>query len=372
MASPDIIDVASLLTAVSDDAPTGIDIREDYSASSPYQVIKSLRASARTAERQSIHDGNSSQADEFWRDIISQAPIILRDSAKDLEVACWFAEAMLRRHGFAGLKNAFQIIEGLLEHFWENLYPMPDEYGIETRVACLSGLNGEGAEGALLAPIRKVELTAGDSPGPYSLWQYKQAIEAQRAPDEETRQKKISNLGFGMEDVQESVNQSSDDFIINLRDDLEICIESYKKIGALLDEYCGIHEAPPTRNIVEVMEECLSAVKHIGSHKFPVDAPEENDTEEENTEDGESGATAAAKPQNKGPVANREDAFKQLLIIADFFKKTEPHSPVSYVLQKAVKWGNMPLDELIGELIPDDSSREKYSELTGVKPNDDG
>lgn len=370
MASPDVIDVASLLVPISEELPTGQDIRNDASASSPYQVIKSLRASARTAERQSIHDGNNSQADEFWREIVQQAPIILRDHAKDLEVACWYTEAMLRRNGFAGLKNAFELIEGLVSQFWDNLHPMPDEYGMETRIACLAGLNGEGAEGALIAPIRKVAITQGDDPGPFNLWQYSQANEAQRAPDEDIRQKKIAHLGFSLDSVSQCVNDSSDAFFVNQRDDLEIAIASFKATGTMLDEHCGIHDAPSVRLIVEVLEECLGVIKHIGSHKFPSDTPDEHEAADEGANVGDSHATSASA-QPKGPVASREDAFNQLLQIADFFKKTEPHSPVSYVLQKAVKWGNMPLEELIGELIPDSSSREKYSELTGVKGSED-
>ena len=96
-------------------------------------------------------------------------------------------------------------------------------------------------------------------------------------------------------------------------------------------------------------------------------------TREESAEGAEqhqdgSPASAAVKV---GAINSREAAFKQLLDIAQFFRKTEPHSPVSYVLEKAVKWGNMPLNELIVELIPDSSSRERYSELTGVKSNED-
>ena len=75
--------------------------------------------------------------------------------------------------------------------------------------------------------------------------------------------------------------------------------------------------------------------------------------------------------ENMDAVHSREVAFHQLHLISEFFKKTEPHSPISYILSKAVKWGNMPLNELIGELIPDTASREYYSSLTGVKINDE-
>jgi type VI secretion system protein ImpA len=40
------------------------------------------------------------------------------------------------------------------------------------------------------------------------------------------------------------------------------------------------------------------------------------------------------------------------------------------MLTKTVKWGNMPLEELMKELIPDSSSRDTYSSLTGVSVDD--
>src|SRR5690606_35970383 len=89
------------------------------------------------------------------------------------------------------------------------------------------------------------------------------------------------------------------------------------------------------------------------------------------------GEESSAPTQAHAPAAvanvinSREAAFKQLTEIAEFFRKTEPHSPVSYVLEKAVKWGHMPLDELIIELIPEASSRTHFSQLTGVQSNED-
>jgi len=362
----------ALLQPISDDQPTGIDVRQDASPLSKYQQLKSARAAARASERQAIHDGDSTAADEHWRKIISLAPDILTTQSKDLEVACWFTEALIRRNGFHGLRNGFELIKGLVENFWDGLYPTPDEDGIETRIAPLSGLNGEGAEGVLIAPIRKVPITEGYSPGPFSLWQYQQALEAQRSPDEDTRQNKVAKLGFSIEDIERAVGDSSAEFYVGLMDNLSVAIDIYKELGNLLDQRCGSEFAPPTRNIVSILEECRGAVAHLGKEKIPT-APEPESTTETESADSNGAPQSTSQSTAKtssGVINSREAAFKQLLEIAKFFRKTEPHSPVSYVIEKAVKWGNMPLNELINELIPDSSSRERYSELTGVKDED--
>ncbi|VUD66144.1 hypothetical protein TDB9533_03515 [Thalassocella blandensis] len=370
MASPELIDLESLLQPISDDTPTGNDVREDSSPTSAYQTIKAARNQARAAERQSVVDGNDSDALEFWRQIETLAPQIIKEQSKDLEVASWYIEAMVRRRGFGGLRDAFKLTLGLVENFWDNLHPMPDEYGMETRVSCLAGLNGEGAEGVLIAPVRKVEITEGDFPGPFSLWQYLQASDINKMADDSAKKSKIEAMGYSLEDVEKAVEASSEQFYVDLRDDISTCIETYKKLGQALDEKCGLQDAPSIRNITDVLDECLGAVNHVAKLKFPVAGEDgESAAEDGEAETGSSGndGQVVQKVVAKGPIASREDAFKQLLEIAAYFKKTEPHSPVSYVLQKAVKWGGMSLGELISELIPDQSSREHFTELTGVE-----
>ena len=371
MALPEIIDINVLLTPVSNELPAGADARRDASPSSKYQQLKGARTAARAAERQAIHDGDSTGADEHWRKIIAIAPELISNQSKDLEVACWLTEALIRRYGFHGLQEGFALIHGLIENFWNDLYPLPDEDGIETRIAPLAGLNGEGAEGVLIAPIRKVPITEGHSPGPFSLWQYQQALDIQRNPDEDLRRSKFEKLGFTLDDIERAVNESSAQFYVELFENLSAAIESYQQIGALLDQHCGTDYAPSTRNIVSILEECRGAATHLGKHKVPVAAEQEAPNLDEAESSANPGAShTGASNSSHREITSREIAFAQLLEIAKFFRKTEPHSPVSYVIEKAVKWGNMPLNELINELIPDTSSRERYSELTGVKDED--
>ena len=368
MASPSIIDLASLLAPISGESPAGKDIRLDPSPASKYQLIKIARSAARDVERKIVDDSDTSAADEHWRKILSLAPEILTEQGKDLEVASWLTESLIRRHGFQGLRDGFKLIHGLIEQYWDNLFPMPDEDGLETRVAPLAGLSGHDSTGVLIPPIRKVPFTDGDYPGPYSLWQYQQALDVQRQPDEATRANKYERLGFTLEDIETAVANTDDVFFRNQLDDINEAIEACKRFTGLLDELCGSEHAPSTRNILNVLDECRGAISHLGKEKLAVLEEEETAEAPAVQEDGNN-ASAPGKTTETSPgiVNSREAAFKQLLVIAEFFRTTEPHSPVSYVLEKAVRWGNMPLNELIAELIPEATSRERYSELTGVK-----
>ena len=370
MASEEIIQIDSLLQPISEDNTVGDDIRKDPSPTSPYYTIKDARNAARAAERNNMFDGNKSEADEHWRKILKLAPDILQNLSKDLEIASWFTEALIRRYGFQGLRDGFKLIHGLIEQYWDNLYPLPDEDGLETRVASLSGLNGEGAEGVLIAPIRNVEITQGSEPAPFSYWKYQQALEVEKIIDEESKAEKVKKLGFSTEDVERAVAESSESFFLNIRDDVSEAITTYRETGRMLDDFCGINDSPPNSNIINILEDCLGTINHIAKDKMPAEDVAENSAADIA---GDSSAKSATDSpvQTTGAVTSRAEAFKKLTEISEFFRKTEPHSPISYILERAVKWGDMPLKDLIKELIPDSSARDTYGSLTGIKTEDD-
>ncbi|WP_018277142.1 type VI secretion system protein TssA [Teredinibacter turnerae] len=373
MSSASLFDLEQILSPIPGEVDTGVDVRMDPSPTSTYQTIKAARSAARAAERNSIHDGHSNEADDHWRVIKNLAPELIAAQAKDLEVACWYTEALLRSNGFQGLRDGFRLILGLIENFWENLYPMPDEDGIETRVSCLAGLNGEGAEGVLIAPIRRTEITEGSTIGPFTYWEYQQALDCQKVADEKSKQAKIAKLGFSLDNIETAIRETANPFFENIRDDLTDAIAHYRQVSHLLDEHCGTYDAPPTRTIIEILEECLGAINHLAKDKLPLpETPQETPTEEPDQPE-EQAANIQQHVQISAPthLENREAAFRQLVDIAEFFRKNEPHSPVSYMLQKAVKWGRMPLNELMQELIPDTSSRSHFSEITGVLAEDE-
>lgn len=369
MPSEESIPLEQLLTPVSEENPTGVDIREDNSPDTDYYAIKEARNAARAAERSNMFDSDNSEADAQWRKVIKLAPEIIQNQAKDLEIASWYTEALVRRHGFQGLRDGFKLIKGLLEQFWDDLYPMPDEDGIETRVACLTGLNGEGAEGVLIAPIRNVNLTEGIDPGPFSYWKYQQALEVEKSIEEEAKTEKAAKLGFSIADIERAVTDSSESFYVDLHDDLQASVDLYREIGSLLDGHCGINDSPPTSNIINILEDCLGAVKHIARHKIP--AAETQDLGTDNGTDASVESDSAEITQSTGPIKNRADAFRKIMEISEFFRKTEPHSPIPYILERAVKWGDMSLEDLIKELIPDSSARDLYGSLTGIRTDDE-
>ena len=358
MPSPQVIDIGSLVAPISGENAVDVDLRKDTSPHSLYSRIRDARKAARAAERTNLfEEKKSNEAEEQWRVVLELVPQVLKEKTKDLEIACWFTEALVRKAGFQGLRDGFIVIRQLIESFWDNIYPLPDDDGIETRVAALTGLNGEGAEGVLIAPIRTSFITESGPDGrPFGYWQYKQALDAQRGTGQAT------NNGFTLDDIHKAVEQSSPEFYINLRDDVQDCLNEYKRIGQLLSERCGAQHSPPTSNIINILADTLGSILHLAKDKLPL--PESTESVAQGA-DGTSGGPAT------GPIKTRAEALKQLGYISQFFRRTEPHSPLSYIIEKAVRWGDMSLGELMKELIPDSNSRNTYSSLTGVTTNEE-
>jgi type VI secretion system protein ImpA len=69
-----------------------------------------------------------------------------------------------------------------------------------------------------------------------------------------------------------------------------------------------------------------------------------------------------------GQINSREQALDQLRQVAAFFRRTEPHSPVAYLADKAATWGDLPLHMWLKTVIKDANSLAFIEEMLGVKP----
>lgn len=366
MGSPCVLDLDSLLADLPGGNPAGADPREDYSPRSVFRVLKDARAAARAAERSVVwEDDESGNKPADWSPVLKLAPQALATQAKDLEIAAWLIEALVRAHGFAGLRDGFRLVGGLVERFWDQLYPLPDADGLETRLAPLAGLNGVEGEGVLIPAIASVPLTAGISAGPFHLGHYRQALELERIEDPQRRAARLDKGAVSLPALQKAVAETPAAFFSTLRADLAECSSEFDKLSAVLEAHCGTdgsgHSlAPPTSNIRNTLLACREGLDFLVPSGAPAAPEAPNPTR----------LTANAAGGGPGQlwdhVRNREDAFRALLQVAEFFKRTEPHSPVSYALEQAVRWGRMSLPELLSELVQDQGVRDQVFKLIGL------
>lgn len=356
------LDIDALLVPVSEEDPTGNDLRENNSPNSEYRALRDARTLARNNERSALANGQShfiTPAD--WESILEQAPAVLQHQSKDIEVTTWLIEALTRVHGFSGLSAGFRLIRELIVAFKNDLHPRPDEDGIASQLTSLIGLNGFGGEGTLIAPIRAIPLTGdeGTSVGPFAAWQCEQAFELERIADPAKRESRMAQGAVSRPDIDQAVSETADEYFHNLYRHLQQAIAEYQLFQDILNEYC-IDDPQPTSKILEMLEGCLQTLNYIAADRLVPDDESEQDETDENASERK-----ASVKNNK--VDTREAALSSLRDVAAYFRRTEPHSPISYAIEQAVYWSQLPLPALIQELIPDESARSKYQNLTGIR-----
>ncbi|TLM77950.1 type VI secretion system protein TssA [Microbulbifer harenosus] len=373
MAQANVIDLDTLLQDIAGDLPQGEDIRADRSPTSDYYTIKDARNSARAAERSAMFDDSDVDLLAPWREVAKTAEKILKEKSKDLEVASWYTEALIRLHGFAGLRDGFQLIERMIGGYWDNLYPEPDEDGIETKVAPLTGLNGDGADGTLLMPIRNADITPEGDFGGFAFVHYQQARDADKIVDPDAKAARVETLGYSLADIEQCVQSASAEWAQGLIDTIEEALTSYKSINDALRTSCG-QDAPPYSSITSLLDEVLRTTRfiyksHLETLNAIAAAAAQSGAADDSAPVTAVADSAVALPVGapSGVINSREDALMLLEKAAKYFRTYEPHTPLAPGLERLIGWGRMTVAELMTELLPDDTSRAIYSQLTGVR-----
>jgi type VI secretion system protein ImpA len=364
----DGFDLERLLAPIEGDNPAGTDPRADYSATSPYNRLRDARAEARAAERAMDSAAEEAVVPPQWRTIRDLADKLLAGQAKDLEVAAWYTEALLRSHGFAGLAAGFRLMHGLVERFWDGLYPLPDEDGMLTKVAPVTGLNGEGGDGALTQPIRKVTLLRMPDGAPLALWQIEQA-DALESLDDARREARIAAGALTAEAIRKAAAAVPAQHWRALVEALKEAQSAWADLAAALDARAGA-DAPPTSQVRGLLETALATVVRLAGDKLadeaePAAAAAAGEGETAQAAGGGGGGARAAR---SGEIASREDALRMLEEVARWFRRVEPHSPLSWTLEEAVRRGRMTLPDLLAELMPDETTRASFLSSLGIRP----
>ncbi len=369
VALPDGFDLEALLAPIPGDAPQGVDIREDFSAQSPYNRIRDARSEARDAEK--LLDAGSDDARDptpLWRSVRELGLKTLAETAKDLEVAAWVTEAYVRSHGLAGLTAGAKLIAGLAEQYWDGVFPLPDDYGVETRVGPVTGLNGREGNGSLIQPLHMLPLFMRGNGTQVAVYQYDSSAQLGTL-DAERRQARIAAGAVAFDDLEKEARGQSRAFA-KLREDAREALDAWQAMAGILDAKAS--EDPPSTSTVRDM---IAHVVEIANRYAPPDAASPAaDAQADGSGEAAGGAPGVAVGMiggvavPAGAVANREDALRALENLATFFRRTEPVSPLAYTLEEAVRRSRMTWPDLLEEIVADRDSRNAILTSLGIRP----
>ncbi|USX28650.1 type VI secretion system protein TssA [Oxalobacteraceae bacterium OTU3CINTB1] len=286
--------IAQLLLPIGADQICG----EDLSFSSEVDAI----AHARTYDDPTLDQGEwvavLKEAD--WQFVGSRCAAMIETKTKDLRLAVWLAEAHAKTRGLRGLGDGYAVLSGLCEHYWDGLYPLPDEGDYDQRIGNLYWLLTR-----TLVLVREMPLDDGAA----------------------------------------------------LLPDAQYCLAMLGELERVVDRRLGA-DGPGFSAAKDALQTLVTAIAPAGSAASMAMAG-----------DAAPGAVGQGAPAALGgAVQNRAQALAQLRLVADFFRRTEPHSPVAYLADKAASWGDMPLHVWLRAVVKDPGAIAGLEELLGSQP----
>jgi len=369
-----LLNLAEMLAPLADG---GADLRADFSPNSLYQKLRDARAEARAEERALDTAGEADPAvPQAWREVRRLGLSCLTERSRDFEVAAWLTEALVRLDGLEGLRAGALLLAGLLEQHWEHGHPRrdpeaPADEALEGRSAPLGGLAGEAADGTLMQPLRRLPLfrRADGRPVGLHLWQVAEDTEAIPRQGEDNQKRRAARLKSGVPEMSALLAEARVDaaHVKRLVQQARAAGRAWLGFEAALAARFG-NAAPSTRRVAEVLSRMSEIGERlVGAVPDPDAAAATPAAEAQDSAADAAPTVAVAIGAAPRPLATRDDAIRRLEEIAEFFRRTEPHSPLAYTIDDAVRRARMPLPELLAEVLPDTAQRAAMLTMLGIR-----
>lgn len=349
---------------------------EDLSFSAAFDEIAEMRRADDPTLKQGEWVTPIKQAD--WAGAARLCEALLATRSKDLRLALWLTEARAMTQGYAGLASGLGLCTALCEQHWEHLHPLPDGGDAEERIGNIAWMLQRLGELATALPV-----TTGRKGERFTLQDLKHArqwlAQAERGgqpadtlPPDQPNAITVAQFRQAIQDTPAEQLREAVDALRSTRAQLQAW-------QGVVDARLG-HEGPSFVSAREALEQAGHELERLArdagalSNSPLADEPagqgpssvasnpHEAASGDAKPVSDRGGALAVAEPRT------RAEALRQLRMVADFFRRTEPHSPVAYLADKAIKWGEMPLHRWLGEVVKDPASMAHLQELLGLAP----
>lgn len=348
-----MLDIAQLLVPISVAQACG----EDLSFSTEVDTIAHARRHDDPALDQGEWVEALKQAD--WPYVASHCESLIRSRSKDLRLAVWLAEAHAKTRRFRGLGDGYALLAGLCERFWDGMYPVPDG-DHEQRIGNLFWLLARSPQlvgeiplsedgGACLADFDMARQRAAGSGG----------------TDEWGKPRTVAGPTVDELDARRRRNGAA--FNATLLADARYCLQALQAFENAVDRRLG-GDGPSFAAAREALQHAIDVIALLvpaagvpaaGAPAAGAPAP-----------GGPAAAAAAHLPVPQAPadgaVASRQQAIEQLRKVAEYFRRTEPHSPAAYLADKAAAWAAMPLHQWLRAVVDDPNQLARLDELLGT------
>ena len=313
-----------------------------------------------------------------WDFVKNQCAELLSHTSKDMKLALWYVDALSHTDHLAGISQGLSLLQTLNDDYWLTMYPPLDgeEESMDIRAGLLSWFVK-----ALTDDIKQLSL-ADTKVENYDYNYYLTARDhdkqRQQNPDSET-----SNQ-LTLSDYNHAIKNSNETWQKALMSNLNKVTEQWQALTDQLNDLMGM-DAPVFAPVTDL----LMALKQHMHPLLPEYADTTNSISQEgvadtvnSTDDHESTKSNGNKslastknvtltdfnPSNRDHQSNRRQALKLLAQIQEYFATNEPHSPVTFLLGRAIDWADMPLDQWLAHIIKNEDQLSMISDMVGIQP----
>lgn len=347
-----------ILNPISDADPTG----PDLSFSPEFDQIAELRRFDDPTLDQGEWVRDIKSAD--WPGVARLCSELLYTRTKDLRLAGWMTEALSHTRGFAGMAEGLNACADLSETFWDALHPQADEdvpvdapgERFEQRVGNLTWLLTQVVELAHIHP-----LIVGKADGAAFGRRIIEAVRSRKPSDADADQEPNEAQ------IAQALAQTPADGLLASLDGAQTALEALARLQAVVDAQLGL-EGPNFSNARTALQDTQHMLKRFAKERGLLQTSTADVGTETEAVSQTRDAPSATAAFTGGAPATRAQALAQLRQVAEYFRRTEPHSPVAYLADKAAKWGEVPLHQWLRSVLKDQASLAQIEELLGVEP----
>jgi type VI secretion system protein ImpA len=348
-------DWKSLLEPIAGGDPCGESLRYEGT----FDRIRRARQSDDETLAQGIWEATPKKAD--WAEAAALCAGALENRSKDLQLAAWLLEAWIHLHGFAGAATGLYLIHGLCQRFGGQLHPRSETGDPEFRYAAIAWINDK-----LATDLKLVALTApANSETKISAWADWEAaqrlVQAGARSREVVEAASVARAGF-----HRSLLETPATWLAARRREIQSIIEQTHAIERVLEEDAG-GDCPTLAGLRRVAEAIDSFLDGTLARREPAALPPAPAPAVEPVRNGQVDQPNSS-PNEPGGIRTRDQAYQMLSEAAAFLRSTEPHSPVPYLVERAVTWGGMRLADLLPELIRDRDNLSEIHRLLRIGP----
>ncbi|UNM06514.1 MAG: type VI secretion system protein TssA [Holosporaceae bacterium] len=306
-----------------------------------------------------------------WKSVEKLCVTVLTTQSKDLQVTAWMLEAWLSLYHMKGIAAGFNLLSQLSENFWDTAFPLFTLEDPEYRSSPYNWINEKLAD-----RFHKVQVTYPDTQDLKS-YSYGAYVDIHKDGGVRiTKQEEEKDKERNPQQFKKSIEATKDDFYIALQKEGESALSYIKKLQAFLDSKIP-EDGPSLYHAQEKIQEIINFAQNVlGERKGNANNPEINLVSElgNNEKDPSKEAAVAAPTTSTTEVHidtvmnSRSEAYALIEKAANYLEKLDPHSPSPHLIKRAIKWGNLNLHQLLGEMVKNPASLEELRHLLGIPP----